>query len=48
MGDRTEVLGFLRKSDSVRISPEIFCLSIDDRFSETMVLTGRTFCRLDR
>lgn len=48
MCDRTEVLGFLRKPDSVGISPEIFCLSIDDRFSETMVLTGRTFGRLDR
>jgi len=48
MGDRTEVLGFLRKPDSVGISPEIFCLPVDDRFSKTMVLTGRTFCRLDR
>jgi hypothetical protein len=47
MGDRTEVLGFLREPDGVGISPEVFCLSVYDRFPETMVLTGRTFRRLD-
>lgn len=43
----SQVLRLLCESDSVGIPPEILGFSVDDRFSEAVVLAGRTFCRLE-
>lgn len=43
---RPQVLRFLYNSEGVGISSSIFDFSVDDRFTQTVVLTGGTFGRL--
>ena len=46
MCHRPQVFRFLHNSEGVGISSSIFGFSVDDRFTQTVILTGGTFRRL--